>query len=562
MSLQGIPSRSRRERLLKAEPNIKINILSFTPIIRYYEIASKLFESFRETYEQKDLDGAYVLGKRYAKFCMDFLPTHNYYYSSQEDLQRLRIENHRKLSVVANMLEQVVLMMDQEELKRGTIQQSTSDFDLPEPPTGFLRRKEFASKKITSETRIKREESGPSYMNSFSLPHEAASSNDGQFDRDITSRTNFSHKFPTSPPPYTACMTDHASINDLSRSLSVLHFSSPSISTISAVAEGYEVTPTIETELKFPTAPAFSSSMRNIDTAPLIRNHNKIHLNSPEDTPICIHDLHTVYSQEYEDFTLKRLIQVYGLDSYQGRIQKKEKDSTNGCTVISPLVIKNHLNSLGPGISDDAIENVINNEAPPILWDVRRRLGLQQHALIVPSDVHDYLIEKKILLQDKFVGACGGNLLDPEHRGQLIDMLTNGHDHFLKDSAGYKKSHDKSSPNRNNCKVGAALFFHEHVISIVKLVFPDGTFWFDIVDSLPSPSISREDNPVGVSLQSTRIRCKSIPALDATLRWYACSKFTEADKSYINANIWDDALCDFDPRVFQAFVWANKSNTP
>ena len=162
MSLQGIPSRSRRERLLKAEPNIKINIRSFTPIIRYYEVASKLFESFRETYEQKDLDGAYVLGMRYAKFCTDFLPTHNYYYSSQEDLQRLRIENHRKLSVVANMLEQVVLMMDQEELKRGTIQQSTSDFDLPEPPTGFLRRKEFASKKITSETRIKREESGPS----------------------------------------------------------------------------------------------------------------------------------------------------------------------------------------------------------------------------------------------------------------------------------------------------------------------------------------------------------------------------------------------------------------
>lgn len=551
MSLPGIPSRSRRERLLKSEQYTLVS--NFIPIFRYYEVASKLFESFRNAYEQKDLDGAYVLGKRYAKFCTDSLPTHNYYFSSQADLQRMRIDNHRKLSDVAVMLEHVVQMMDQEELKRGTIQQSTTDFDLPEPPTGFLHRKDSIPKKISSESGIRREESGESGSNfrkSYSLPYEAASSNYGHYDRVPTSGTNVSHNSPLSPPPsYAAYMTDHASANDLSRNLSLLHFSSSSTSTVSAVAEGCEMTPTIETELNLPTAPAFSFSLRNIDTAPLIKHQNKIHRNSPEDTPICIHDLRTVYSQEYDDFTVKRLIQVYGLNSYQGRITQKEKDSTNGCTVISPLVIKNHLNSLGPGISDDAIEYVINNEAPPILWDVRRRLGLQQNALIVPSDVHDYLIEKKILLQDQFVGACGGNLLDPEHRGQLIDMLTNGH--------GHKTSHDKSSNNRINCKVGAALFFHEHVISILKLVFPDGTFWYDIVDSLPTPNVSRENNPVDVTLQSTRIRCKSIPALDATLRWYACNKFTEADKSYINANIWDDALCDFDPRVFQAFVWEN-----
>ncbi len=47
--------------------------------------------------------------------------SHNYYNSSQADLQRLRIENYCTLSGVANMLEQVVLMMDQEELKRGMI---------------------------------------------------------------------------------------------------------------------------------------------------------------------------------------------------------------------------------------------------------------------------------------------------------------------------------------------------------------------------------------------------------------------------------------------------------
>jgi hypothetical protein len=47
--------------------------------------------------------------------------SHNYYNSSQADLQRLRIENYCTLSGVVNMLEQVVLMMDQEELKRGMI---------------------------------------------------------------------------------------------------------------------------------------------------------------------------------------------------------------------------------------------------------------------------------------------------------------------------------------------------------------------------------------------------------------------------------------------------------
>jgi hypothetical protein len=117
---------------------------------------------------------------------------------------------------------------------------------------------------------MNREESGPSCINSFSLPYEAASSNDGQFDRDITSCKNFSHKCPTSPPPYAACITDHASINDLNWSLSVLHFSSPSTSTISAMVEGYEVTPTTKTELKFPASPAFSSSMQNIKYAYMI----------------------------------------------------------------------------------------------------------------------------------------------------------------------------------------------------------------------------------------------------------------------------------------------------
>ncbi len=150
MSLLGSPSRLRREKLLKSEQNIQVS--NFTPIVRYYELASKLFESFRTTYEQKDLDGAYVLGKRYAKFCTDALPTHAHYCSTRTDLKRLRFENYHKLCDVANVLEKVVRIMDEEELKRGTIQQSITDYEFPEPPTGFLHRKEFTTTRNFSES--------------------------------------------------------------------------------------------------------------------------------------------------------------------------------------------------------------------------------------------------------------------------------------------------------------------------------------------------------------------------------------------------------------------------
>lgn len=550
-----------------------MHVSSFVPIVRYYEIASRLFESFRMAVEQKKLDSAYVLGKRYAKFCTSSLPTHNYYLSSQPDLKRLRIENHRDLSKVATLLEQVVQMMDQEELTRSTIQQSTTDFEFPEPPTGFPSRNALKSKTAATESVSKLKEPGTNVMKSSRLPHDTALSNDKNYNGDMFHKS-VSQNFPSSiPPSNSACTTAHSYMSDLIRPLSLLDLSSSSSSMTSSLAESYALLPTKAGDIEFPTAPGFSSSsaIQKISIAPSVKQHSKH--SSPEDTPICIDDLHAVYSQEYEDHAMKKLIQVYRLNTYQGRmLQVRGKDSTNGCTVISPLVIKNHLKSPGPGISDDAIEYVIDSEAPPILLDVRKRLGLQQHALIVPSDVHDYLIERKILLQGQFVGACGGNLLDPEHRGDLLAMLQNGHDYFIKsDSEGNKMSDEKSpmiqtggkntlTPHRN-CKVGAALFFHEHVISVLKLVFPDGSFWYDLIDSLPSPNVLKEKASVAFSVHSTRIRCKSIEALDATLRWYACSKFTEADKSYINSNIWDDALCDFDPRVFQAFVWANKNQT-
>ena len=54
---------------------------------------------------------------------------------------------------------------------------------------------------------------------------------------------------------------------------------------------------------------------------------------------------------------------------------------------------------------------------------------------------------------------------------------------------------------------------------------------------------------------AVRIRCFDIVALKATLQWYACSVFTSENANYIDTYQWDEKLSDFDPRVFQAFLW-------
>jgi hypothetical protein len=56
---------------------------------------------------------------------------------------------------------------------------------------------------------------------------------------------------------------------------------------------------------------------------------------------------------------------------------------------------------------------------------------------------------------------------------------------------------------------------------------------------------------------AARIRCSDAEALKATLKWYACSVFTAENRAYIDTYQWDEYLSDFDPRVFQAFLWTS-----
>ena len=569
------PSDARREALRKQVDVTaqSLRVLSnFTPIARYYDISAKLFHAFEICVQHDNLDDAYVFGKRYANFCMISLPTHDYYMSSRPELKRMRITRQKNLEYVAVTLEEVVRRMDQEEVERSkhVAQQPTLEeklrqlhrptaastqqvtafddnddrLEFPVPPTGFTQ-----ANSIPKSTTV--------------VPFSDSPKRDASVIKHLTPPIEM-----PPPPSYSNEMSLSFYSDDLSPYKNLLyHASSSPLLHIPVASPLY---PTSMDDITYPSAPAFSSSssIRNMHIEPTIKHDSRLRrqIISPEDMPISMEDLCTVYTQEYEDYKAKKMVQTYDLETHQGRVMSSGRDSTNGCTVISPLVIKNHLRSSGPGIADCTIESVIDSEAPPILSEVRKKLGLQPCALIIPSDVHDYFIDKKLLTQEQFVGACGGNILDPIHRGELVSMLRKGHDHHCTTHVDISSSRDTSKNSiveknggknqSNTAKVGAALFFHEHVISILKLVFPDGTCWYDLIDSLPRTT--SKDKGSSDTYYSTRTRCKSIEALDATLRWYACTKFTDSDKSYIDANLWDDALCDFDPRVFQAFVWANR----
>lgn len=230
-------------------------------------------------------------------------------------------------------------------------------------------------------------------------------------------------------------------------------------------------------------------------------------------------------AEKYQELRANNRIKVMSIPTHQGRLGH----STNGCAVISPLVVSRHLHGRS-AVTDDEIVSIIDRECGPLLRDIRGKLGLGGDALIIPSDVHDYLVDEKLLSQEAFVGATGGNIMDPKHLAEFLQLL----------DVGEKNSHrDK--------RTGAALFFREHVVSIVKVPLSPGKWCFDLIDSLP-----------GSTGQASRTRCRDLSAFEAYVRYYASKKFSESNCDHIDKNDWNDTMADFDPRVFQGFVWGDR----
>lgn len=338
---------------------------------------------------------------------------------------------------------------------------------------------------------------------------------------------------------------------------------------------------------------------------------------------VAFQTLSQMYRDDFEGLRKTNVIQVSYLDTYQGRV----RESVNGCTVIAPLLAIHHLcdddelternevlnsegrkapstrscrsQGFGNGVEDDTIRMVIDIQAPQVLPRVREKLCLPPGALIIPSDVHDFLIEENFLLQQQFVEVFGGNILDDGHLSNFVDYLSTF-------GVGVGCDIDTGEEVQTK-KVAATFFFHEHVVSLHRItrrvstslrykskrktddtkpgffkklrgrksksapiedittIIEENT-WFEIIDSLPGAVMlnTDEDREQQTSEEcyshlpaTARIRCNDKRSLHAALRWYACSKFTSDDQKFIDSYQWDDMNMEFDPRVFQSFVWSS-----
>jgi len=289
--------------------------------------------------------------------------------------------------------------------------------------------------------------------------------------------------------------------------------------------------------------------------------------------------LASLYRQQYHALRHESKFHVRFLDTFQGRIA----DSTNGCTVIAPLMCIHYFtstdrNAVPPrdstwdrGIPDGLVNQVIDEHAANILPHVRRKLRLGGDAFIVPSDVHDYLIDEGLLSTSQFVGVCGGNILDDEHLSSFKSSLL-----LLEDERERKRLRGR--------KVAATLFFHGHVVALHVVDDGQGQ-WIELIDSLPNPetwveprarvpsepadceeTASRDWERVPMEyedelpLNAVRVRCTDVEHFDTLIRHYSCSKFTEEEERFIDSTVWEDSnsYCEsvFDPRIFQAFIWA------
>jgi len=366
-------------------------------------------------------------------------------------------------------------------------------------------------------------------------------------------------------------------------------------------------------------------------------------LKKVETEEVGIDTVSLIYREDFEEMLKSGQVCLSFIETYQGRIP----GSLNGCTVIAPLLAIHHLcdeqvlsersdilmkggqtgselttqqkrseqyanpaedehsehsSSALEALDKDTIRAVIDVQAPLVLPKVRVGLGLHDDALIIPSDVHDFLMNLNMLHQNQFVDVCTGNILDDLDLAKFIEAM-----------AGVDTSKDDKMVEEK--KLAATFYFHEHVISILRKTrrtytsvrdiesknikakkpprralfkrrngkqkkqqervgrdiphyntIVDEETYFEIIDSLPGSTMlgkeyakfygQTDDDDSAWIPATARIRCCSMKSLHAALRWYACSKFTSEDKKFIDTYQWDHVNVDFDPRVFQGFIWS------
>mmetsp|Transcript_16826 Transcript_16826/g.19390 ORF Transcript_16826/g.19390 Transcript_16826/m.19390 type:complete len:540 (-) Transcript_16826:261-1880(-) len=529
---QGIksPSHDRRQKLRDAGTIPEVS--NFFSIERYYDASDKLLQAFEMSYESQHINNAYVYGRRYCDFCITEIPKHDYYRAKKFEARRNK--TNTRVDDVLIKVQRVTELMDAEEVEKGKKIQALIAKQKEER---LKKQRELEQKRINDlQKRIEKQKISSSYVSSESLEESALAKlqrlsqpqgiqqlpKHHHSDQSLEQNKKVRMNLPAEPDGHLL------SQNSLG---STIDFPPPLLPPSKNCDKNQEnhLPPSYNSILKHSSY--FGPSMANSSTTTELKQH-----------PTASYD--QVVNQEKKEKQLKNVplrqrikqinakhrkylqegkIQISPLRTYQGRIS----GSTNGCTVISACVVSKHMESHG-GVSEVQVQSVIDSECVSLLKAIRKKLDLGHASLIIPSDVHDYLVDHKLLYQHKFAGVAGGNITNPVHLGDLIDLL--------RGELG-KTSQFKS---------GATLFFREHVISIVKFPKNANEAVYDLIDSLPT-----------CNGRGSRTRCHSLDALKVHLEYYCTGKFSDSNIKYIENNRWDDAMADFDPRVFQSFVWTD-----
>jgi len=522
----GRPSDERRERLKQA---LSVPVVSnFFPIERYYDAATTAYDGFQEVCnDPKRLDEAYVYGKRYCLFCLDAIPKHNYYKLPKN--KALRDKHNRQVNKVIVQLEEVAQQMDVQEIRLQKEREVQAKREAEERARREQLKYEELMQRAQMQQRIPSQsrpgesvaDSAMSKLEKLKFDLSTTQEGTGRVNSAASSSLQRIRRDPSGEEPSTIRTSRYHLPSDDDEDDELLPPPLPppchnGLLPGATQPPAYDQVVSTQRNGRYRPGSLMNQSIGIVTTEIPAKRRERIPMAK----------LQEMYRNDYNRYQQAGSITVTPLGTYQGR----NSSSTNGCTVISALVAAAHLTSRPAPVSDAEINGIIDIQCGPILRKIRGKLGLGGHALIIPSDVHDQLVDDKILHQEYFIGAAGGNVMDPNHMGEFLKLVVRGEDG--------KSEFSKSA---------ATFFFREHVISIVKTPIGQGQCCFDLIDSLPTSG--------GLG---SRTRCKDVNSLQVLMRWYTSRKFSSSDCSHIDRNEWNDAMADVDPRVFQGFVWAVK----
>lgn len=511
-------------------------------VSKHYALSNQILMAFDKLYNQGEYRGAYAFGIRYVEVALIEIPKHGYFYSKRHKQER--IQNSKNALRVTKQIQFILTVLDSKP-PDGERELINRLYRLAEEQVATEEQDLYEKERLEVETELARQDSlcgdildyvemicpsidptrdnnhNPSSLNSlYSSPSDISYPN---ISPNNNARQDYS--MPLSHTPQQTMMgrqTSQDSFRSINSDAETLH-----------------------------RALMLSGGVMQLNAASAERPMHPDRKRRSQ-SELSIQILRVCYHDDFEELRNQGRLRVSQANTHQGR----NPGSTNGCSLIAPLLCYHHFHNdswekgdVDSGLTDGAIGEVIDTFTPSLLPEVRSNLGLYKDALIIPSDVHSFLIEKELLSSEQFVTVCGGDILNEKHLMAFTDEL--------------KSLNEGPNSQYHGRKIAATFFFHEHIISILKLRRSSDEYWYDVIDSLPKEKTLRRgplldyetEDPYFVP-NTSRIRCMNNDALKATLKWYGCSRFTDENMAYVDMYDWDESYSDFDPRVFQAFIWA------